>query len=66
MDNMSSHNFIVKECIYLRKKKLRKLIERKVRIYLGLPEAGGVKDSLMKERLGKEYIGRIRKVIVLD
>lgn len=31
MDNMSSHNFIVKECIYLQKKKLRKLIERKVR-----------------------------------
>lgn len=31
--------------------------------YLGLLEACGVKDSMMKERLGKEYIGRIRKIL---
>ena len=31
--------------------------------YLGLLKADGVKDSMMKERLGKEYIGRIRKIL---
>lgn len=50
--------------LYLWKKKLRKLIERKFRSTRGCwRQVAGVKDSLMKERLGKEYIGRIRKIL---
>ena len=30
--------------------------------YLGVLEADEVKDNVMEERLGKEYIGRIRKI----
>ena len=58
---MSSHNFIGKECNYLRKRKLGKLIERKK--YLGLLKADGVKDSMIKERMTKKYIRRIRKIL---
>ena len=30
---------------------------------MGLLEADGVKDSMMKERMAKEYIRRIRKIL---
>ena len=48
---------IVKAYIYPRKMKLRKWIDGKAGYkYLGLLDADGVKDSVIKEGLGEEHI----------